>query len=547
MVGCFLLLLYLLTFTGTVGGKNSDGRAMYMVTESLVDRQQVSIVPSWSGETLVTPGWRPLPLPTGVCATEPGVDGIGERPNGPFYTKYGIGQSLLAAPLYALGVVISRIFPLVAHGVPGIDQTEVREFVTSLYGSIVTALTATLLAALALRLGWSRPIALTLALLFGLATPAWAYTTTFFSEPTLGLCLTGAVAALLWSENGPTLLAGGVAGGWLGVALLTHVADSALYGAVLAAFMVWDARRRGIWQSLAAFAAPVAVMLILVAWYNQARFGGILATGYGIVGDHHDLHPPHTPRGLWEGVYGLLLSPGKGIFLYAPILFASAWAWPGFARRFRGGAWLCLGLVIMAVVGHANTLIVWLGGWAWGPRFMVPILPVALLPLGAWLAEGGRVVWRLTWALGVLGAIIQFPAVVLNYSAYIYYVRSEAPGNCIWTAEDMYKWHPRYSPLIGQWQRLFDSSTYRQAARPVAAQITSGRYTAAPQAWWRLLTDQGVSAWVPASIVVLIAAVALMLLAALIRMSRISAALPPAGFPNGDGGGSAPREVVRYR
>ena len=223
-----------------------------------------------------------------------------------------------------------------------------REFVTSTYASIITALTAVLLAALALRLGWSRRIALALALLFGLATPAWAYTTTFFSEPTLGLCLIGAVAALLWSEGGPTPLAGGVAGTWLGIALLTHIADSALYGVVIAAFLVWDAHRRRGWTCIAAFAAPVVAAMVVAAWYNQARFGGILTSGYGVVGDHHDLHPPHTVRGLWEGVYGLLLSPGKGIFLYTPILFASAWAWPVFARRFRGAAWLCLGLVIMA-------------------------------------------------------------------------------------------------------------------------------------------------------------------------------------------------------
>ena len=100
LVGCFLLLVYLLTFTGTVGSKDSDGRAMYMVTESLVDRHQVAIVPSWTGEMIVVPGWRPLPLPTGVCATEPGMDGIGQTANGPFYSKYGIGQSLLAVPLY---------------------------------------------------------------------------------------------------------------------------------------------------------------------------------------------------------------------------------------------------------------------------------------------------------------------------------------------------------------------------------------------------------------------------------------------------------------
>src|SRR5665213_339914 len=83
LIGGFLLLFYLLTFTGTVGSKDSDGRAMYMVTESIVDRHQVSIVPSWTGETAVAPGWQPLPLPVGACATEPAVDGIGETATGP--------------------------------------------------------------------------------------------------------------------------------------------------------------------------------------------------------------------------------------------------------------------------------------------------------------------------------------------------------------------------------------------------------------------------------------------------------------------------------
>ena len=176
---------------------------------------------------------------------------------------------------------------------------------------------------------------------------------------------------------------------------------------------------------------------------------------------------------------------------------------------------------------------------------MVPILAAALLPLGAWLDLGGRAAWRLTWGLGILGALIQFPGVVLNYSVYIYYIRSEAPGNCIWTAEDMYKWHPRYSPLIGQWQRLFDSSTYVQRARPVAAQITSGQYSSAPQAWWKLLTDQGVSAWISASVVVVVVALALFLLAVLIRMAGSGADLPLAGSAGGDA--RASHEVVRYR
>ncbi|MGH2345945.1 MAG: hypothetical protein ACRDG4_12005, partial [Chloroflexota bacterium] len=314
------------------------------------------------------------------------------------------------------------------------------------------------------------------------------------------------------------------AGAWLGVALLTHLADSALYGAVFGVYMLLDARRRERWTSVAAFVAPLVLALLVTAWYNQARFGSITSTGYGIVGDHHDLNPPHTLRGLWEGVYGLLLSPGKGVFLYAPILFASAWAWPRFARQSRAGAWLCLALVLMAVAGHADTLIVWLGGWAWGPRFMIPVLPVAVLPLGAWLAEGGSLSRFVAWVLGILGMIIQIPAVLLNYGVYIDHLRSEVAGQCIWTAEDLYKWHPQYSPLIGQWQRLFDPATYAAPFRLDASQIAMGRNSWEPQTWWKLLIEQGVSSWQTTIATMVIGGAALFTLALVLLMAKTETA-----------------------
>ena len=113
-----------------------------------------------------------------------------------------------------------------------------------------------------------------------------------------------------------------------------------------------------------------------------------MRTGYGIVGDHHDLNPPHTLQGLWEGIYGPILSPGKGLLLYAPILILALVGWRRFGREAPGGLLLVAGLCAVAVLVHANTLIVWLGGWAWGPRFVIPIIGIALLPLGVLLEDG---------------------------------------------------------------------------------------------------------------------------------------------------------------
>jgi hypothetical protein len=491
LTGVALLLVYLLTFPGTIAPRVSDGRAMYLVTRAIVDRWDVALVPGAPNEVAIAPGWHPLPLPTGWCATERSVLGIGERPGGPYFAKYGIGQSLAALPLYVLGRVV-------ALGMPAAVRDETVAFVTSMYCSLITALTALVVCALALRLGWSRRVALALALLFGLATPAWAYTVTFFSEPTIGLCLTGAVAALLWDVR-PTLKTTSIAGCWLGAAALTHLGDTVLYALVPLAFIVLYAPRDARWRLLGALCLPIGVALLCAAWYDLARFGSPLTTGYGIVGDHHDLHPPHTLQGLWEGIYGPILSPGKGLLLYAPILILALAGWRRFGRVVPGGLLLVAGFCLVAVLAHANILIVWLGGWAWGPRFVIPIIAVALLPLGTLLNEGKAWAWRMTWLLGALGVIIQLPGVLLDKGVYISYLNvqtKDALGrSCIWHTEDLYKWHPQYSPIIGQWQRFLDPSTYT-LGNPLwrnAASIAEGRLVPEPHTWWALLAAQGVS------------------------------------------------------
>ncbi|HEX3733358.1 MAG TPA: hypothetical protein VHU91_10605, partial [Mycobacteriales bacterium] len=80
-----------------------------------------------------------------------------------------------------------------------------------------------------------------------------------------------------------------------------------------------------------------------------------------------------------------------------------------------------------------------------------------------------------------------------------------------------------------------------------ASLITTGRYTAAPQAWWKLLTDQGVSAWVSTAVVVVIALFAVVLLATLLRMAVSSTDTPSPDHLGGDEPERSPREVVRYR
>ena len=546
LVGLFLFLCYLLTFPGTIGPRISDGRSMYLVTTGIAARWDVALVDPASPE--LARGWqRPAPSGPASCPVEPGTIGVGQRVGGPVFAKYGIGQSLAALPLYLLGTAVAA---LVAAG----DRANVAEFVTSAYPALVTALTAALLCALILRLGHGRRAAVAVALLFGLASPAWAYTVSFFSEPTIAICLLAAVASVLWRTEAPSVRAATLAGLWFSAAVLVRL-DSAIYIPLFSLFLLARGSRDRRPALLAALAIGPLLALAATGAYNVARFHDPLTTGYGIAGDTHDLHPLHGGRALWEGIYGPLLSPGKGIFLYAPALLLLPWALPRFARATgRGGALLVVGIAAVAVLAHANTLIVWLGGWSWGPRFLIPIVPLLFLPLGVLLSGVGPGLRRLAWALAVLGALIQVPAALLDKGAYISYLRATDGGGCIWRAEDLYKWHPEYTPLFGQWGRLLDASTYTNQriglARYAASRSLSPAQALrrdlvqpAPLPWWSLLAQEGVS-WD----VLLPALGALSALCLLVGLALLGCLGPPVRGPGGSAALAAPgeRTIVRY-
>ena len=66
-----------------------------------------------------------------------------------------------------------------------------------LFNALATALTGVLLLVYLQQVGFTWRVGLLVALLFGLATPAWPYAKSLFSDPFSGLLLLAAAAALL--------------------------------------------------------------------------------------------------------------------------------------------------------------------------------------------------------------------------------------------------------------------------------------------------------------------------------------------------------------
>jgi hypothetical protein len=158
---------------------------------------------------------------------------------------------------------------------------------------------------------------------------------------------------------------------------------------------------------------PILPALAWTAWYSLRRDGTLVPAVYG--------GSLTTPIG--TGLYGLVLSPGKGLFTYNPFLLLAIPGAVALWRRDRAATALLVGLMVTRVLLYARWSD-WPGGIAWGPRFLMPAVgPFALLAVyGVSRIPRLRLPLRIpaiaaVVALVVAGAVVNVASVWVNYGS----------------------------------------------------------------------------------------------------------------------------------
>jgi len=306
------------------------------------------------------------------------------QPTDPFgfntpYSNYGIGTSLVMAPLYWLGTLF-----------PG-DPVRWIHLTSPLLFAATCAVTVEILRR---RRYSTRTVVLTTAMVV-LGSPLLAYSVTDLSKPGVALMVACIVLALDEITRGRRDAALG-AGLAVGGAVLFRT-DSILLIAIPVAVAV-AVLVRGRRRDLMLFALGGLPAALIWLCYNAARFGSPFTLGYK---DQTFSH------GLLSGLYGMTLSPGRGIFIYAPIIIAGLCV-----LLTRRGPELVIGILaavmlVARIVFYARWWA-WFGGDVWGPRFMIPVLPAFVPLVGAALERWRSSRWILaagamTMALSLVG------------------------------------------------------------------------------------------------------------------------------------------------
>ncbi|MGQ9887523.1 MAG: hypothetical protein ACUVSX_03440 [Aggregatilineales bacterium] len=371
--------------------------------------------------------------------------------DGALYAKKGPAPSLLLLPFVAL-----------ADALPWLTVRATA----MLFNALALSAAAVLLYSFARRLGYGAWVSLAVGLAYSAATFAITYVKTLFGEPLAGLLLLGAAMCVhaFRAGGGRWRLAAG--GGLLALCAGINTAY-ALLALPLAAYLLWppappfplSARRgegvKALAGDAAAFAAPLAAGAAFISAYNGARFGSPLASGYGFeVGEGFI-----TPLGV--GLYGMLLSPYRGVFWYNPLLLLALPGWLLFRRRHGRLAWLILALAALQLVTFAAWWS-WHGGVVWGPRFLLVPLPLLALTLAPMFqaAARRRVGLAGVAALAALSVGVQLLGALLNYLYYeselfvAYWPDLETANIVQRTSPPMY--NPALSPLVGHLRLLLD-------------------------------------------------------------------------------------------
>ena len=240
---------------------------------------------------------------------------------------------------------------------------------------LLVALTGALTFRTAERLGASPRAALLVALAAVLGSPLFFYARADFAQPLSTLLMLGIIALLIdvvrRHDVRPGLMTGAVA-----LAILTRPVDGLMIALVALLVLClplgdWrplrDGRPLGVEVAIGALAG-VAVMLIV----NVLRFGSPLNFGF-------ETDPFGSLR---LGLVAELVSPGRGLLWYFPLVILA----PIGARvLWRGGFRHETAALVLPVLIYLPVYAKWqsLGQWSWGPRYLVPLVPLLAMLAGA--------------------------------------------------------------------------------------------------------------------------------------------------------------------
>jgi hypothetical protein len=303
--------------------------------------------------------------------------------NGHYYSNKAPGAPLLGIPVYWF---LRHLTPLrVSEPMGPLEMYIVRVMTTTL----LFALLGVVMYRLAQFCGATSRRAFLMVVAYGFGSIALLHSTLFSGHQIAASLSFFSLALLVHLSGNDQKAEGGHWGYGFLAGLLAGLAVLTDYTAIVIALglTVYAITSRMGTRLKLGFLAGGCVCVLFLALYNMACFGHPFSSSYehqaidkfregaahGILG----VGLPHI-----GAMLGLIFSPSRGVFFIMPVLLLSLW---GIAHMI-GRKQHVREMVLIVAVATGSLLFIagfygWHGGWAFGPRYLVPMLPFLAFPI----------------------------------------------------------------------------------------------------------------------------------------------------------------------
>jgi hypothetical protein len=377
-------------------------------------------------------------------------------PNGRYYEAHDIGNSLLLTPAvfggHALYAPVSRVL--------GTTNIDARDPLTTLIAKTLASLIETMLSAvgcfymyLLFGLFYKGRPALILTGLFAFATFYAGYFRSAWDvlpASNVVIILLFYSARLLLTPVIRGLDAARVAV-WCGMACMFRLSLAPFLGLGIL-LLFWGVRKKLSRSTVLSVAAAAVVMFVPTLIFNALRTGSPLRPANTLPQFHYQT----SLSGSWaQGLFGLLLSPNHGLFVYSPLLLLLVflpWYWklmpPVLESLLK--AYLPAAFFYYLMIAR---MLNW-GAAGLGPRYLLPLLPILFLPVGAiacQLWSQSRLRRLLVLSLCSISLVLSIPMLLVDHSNAVLRQYPDAmTGTTLYPVQHIAVWRDLLTGLHGR-------------------------------------------------------------------------------------------------
>lgn len=261
------------------------------------------------------------------------------------------------------------------------NQNPDLTFMELFYGPTFSALSVGVFFLISRTYGVSEKNSVLLSFLYGLTTMAWAYSKTSLNAVPMTFFILLGFYFFRRYENSRSCTSLILCGFSMGFGFLTRP-DAAFFIVPLFVFFLISLKKQTKKiKKIVSFMIPLLISYGIYQLIDFIRFGTSVASGVSSTSQAIASTPFGVSSATLYGALGLLFSPGVGLFVYSPILLSAFFSFYDFFKKDKRH---CILFIVFAsyFIIHYGGGESWHGLVAWGARYLLPITPFLLLPLG---------------------------------------------------------------------------------------------------------------------------------------------------------------------